>query len=76
MVEPKIVADTRLVIGEGTLWHEGEQKLYWLDIPNGSIYRFDPRDGRHECSRAGEVIGDPARLPPLREDFDPWLESR
>jgi len=26
--------------------------------------------------RAGEVIGDPARLPPLREDFDPWLESR
>jgi len=26
--------------------------------------------------RAGERIGDPARLPPLREDFDPWLESR
>jgi sugar lactone lactonase YvrE len=57
MLEPKIVADTRLVVGEGTLWHEGEQKLYWLDIPNGSIYRYDPREGGHERIYAGEVIG-------------------
>jgi phytoene dehydrogenase-like protein len=26
--------------------------------------------------RAGERLGDPARLPPLRPDFDPWQESR
>jgi D-xylonolactonase len=52
-----MVADTLLVVGEGTLWHEGEQKLYWLDIPNGSIYRYDPRAGRHERVYAGEVIG-------------------
>ena len=26
--------------------------------------------------RAGERLGDPARLPPLREDFDPWQECR
>jgi D-xylonolactonase len=45
------------VVGEGTLWHAGEQKLYWLDIPNGSIYRYDPREGRHERIYAGEVIG-------------------
>lgn len=52
-----MVADTRLVIGEGTLWHAGEQKLYWLDIPNGSIYRYDPLRGGHERVFAGEVIG-------------------
>ena len=56
-VEPKMVADTRLVVGEGTLWHEGEQKLYWLDIPNGGIYRYDPREAKHERVYAGEVIG-------------------
>lgn len=56
-MKPIIVADTRLVVGEGTLWHAGEQKLYWLDIPNGSIYRYDPREGRHERIYAGEVIG-------------------
>jgi D-xylonolactonase len=55
--EAKIVADTRLVCGEGTLWHEAEQKLYWLDIPNGSIYRYDPRAGSHERVYRGEVIG-------------------
>jgi sugar lactone lactonase YvrE len=55
--EPKIVADTRLACGEGALWHEGEQKLYWLDIPNGSIYRYDPREGSHQRVYAGEVIG-------------------
>jgi all-trans-retinol 13,14-reductase len=26
--------------------------------------------------RAGERLGDPDRLPPLRGDFDPWQESR
>jgi sugar lactone lactonase YvrE len=57
MVEPRMVADTRLACGEATLWHEAEQKLYWLDIPNGEIYRYDPREGRHERVHAGEVIG-------------------
>ncbi len=56
-LEPEIVADTRLACGEGTRWHEGEQKLYWLDIPTGSIYRYDPRQGRHERVYAGGVIG-------------------
>jgi sugar lactone lactonase YvrE len=56
-VEAKIVVDTRLAIGEAPLWHAGEQRLYWLDIPTGSIYRYDPRDGRHEKIHSGEVIG-------------------
>jgi sugar lactone lactonase YvrE len=56
-MEPKIVADTRLAVGEGPLWHPGEGKLYWLDIINGSIYRYDPQVGRHERIYKGEVIG-------------------
>jgi D-xylonolactonase len=55
--EPRIVADTHLACGEGTLWHEAEQKLYWLDIPDGAIYRYDPRAGSHERVYKGEVIG-------------------
>jgi len=53
----KIVADTRLAVGEGPLWHPGEEKLYWLDIENGSIYRYDPQADRHERIYKGEVIG-------------------
>ncbi len=53
----KLVADTRLAVGEGPLWHPGEGKLYWLDIINGEIHRYDPRSGRHERIFKGEVIG-------------------
>ncbi len=56
-MKPKIVADTKLVTGEGPLWHPKEEKLYWLDIPNGIILRYDPNTGSHEQVYQGEVIG-------------------
>jgi D-xylonolactonase len=56
-IKPKIVADTKLVTGEGPLWHPMEQKLYWLDIPNGSIFRYDPATGNHERVYKGDMIG-------------------
>ena len=56
-VKPEIVADTKCVTGEGPLWHHKEEKLYWLDIPNGSIFRYDPTAGSHERVYKGEVIG-------------------
>lgn len=31
--------------GEGPLWHPDERALFWLDIPPGRVYRFDPVTG-------------------------------
>ena len=31
-MEPEIVADYPLVIGENPLWHFDEKKVYWIDI--------------------------------------------
>lgn len=47
---PKVerVADTCCRTGEGPLWHAAEAKLYWVDIPAGQLYRFDPAIGSHE----------------------------
>jgi sugar lactone lactonase YvrE len=28
--------------GEGAVWHEGEQALYWVDISRFLIHRYDP----------------------------------
>ena len=56
-MKPEIVADTKLATGEGPLWHPMEEKLYWLDIPNGCIFRYDPNTKNHECVYKGEVIG-------------------
>ncbi|HUX85915.1 MAG TPA: SMP-30/gluconolactonase/LRE family protein, partial [Chloroflexota bacterium] len=43
--------------GEGPLWHPTEQRLYWLDIPKGRIFRYDPATGQHEQVHEGEQVG-------------------
>ena len=35
------VADVRAVLGEGPVWVEREQALYWLDIKGRKIFRLD-----------------------------------
>jgi sugar lactone lactonase YvrE len=37
---PKCVAPTRDRCGEGVVWHEGHQALYWADISGFLIHRF------------------------------------
>ncbi len=57
-IAPERVADTRCEVGEGPLWHEDERCLYWLDIPPGHLYRYDPSTGQYaRVLDAGEAIG-------------------
>ncbi|MCU4975283.1 SMP-30/gluconolactonase/LRE family protein [Halobacteria archaeon AArc-m2/3/4] len=42
------VADTHNETGEGPLWHPEEERLYWVDIPPGHLYRYDPAADEHE----------------------------
>jgi D-xylono/L-arabinono-1,4-lactonase len=51
------VADYACKVGENPLWHPGEQRLYWADIPAGRIFRYDPASGKHEQCYSGEVVG-------------------
>lgn len=53
---------TRLVdcychTGEGPLWHPDEKRLYWVDIPNGILHRYDPAIDEHEQCYQTSVIG-------------------
>ncbi|MCM8750030.1 SMP-30/gluconolactonase/LRE family protein [Thermomicrobiaceae bacterium CFH 74404] len=58
MPEIELIADYGCVVGEGPMWHPLEQCLYWLDIPMGKLFRFDPASGKHEhVYEAGEAIG-------------------
>lgn len=41
------IADERSDTTEGPLWHEDLQALFWLDIPAGRLYRYDPVAGTH-----------------------------
>lgn len=58
MAEPVIVTDIRCHIGENPTWHPQEKKLYWLDIPIGTIYRYDPKNTMVEkIVESSSVIG-------------------
>jgi sugar lactone lactonase YvrE len=57
-MEPELIADYHCVTGEGPLWHPDERRLYWLDIPPGKLFRFDPATGQHElCYQGDGAIG-------------------
>nr|CAA9210589.1 hypothetical protein AVDCRST_MAG63-1515 [uncultured Armatimonadetes bacterium] len=34
--------------GENPYWRPDDGRVYWTDIPNGRIYRYDPATGAHE----------------------------
>ena len=57
MPEPTRVADTHNHTGEGPLWHPDENRLYWLDIPNGELLRYDPATDEHERCYEADAIG-------------------
>jgi D-xylonolactonase len=56
-MQPELIADYQCVTGEGPLWHPDERRLYWVDIPTGRLFRYEPASGRHEQCHAGGVIG-------------------
>ncbi len=53
----ELIADYQCACGEGPLWHPTEKRLYWLDIVNPRMFRYDPRTGAHEQFFGGETVG-------------------
>jgi sugar lactone lactonase YvrE len=56
-MEPVLIADYQCITGEGPLWHPDEHRLYWVDIPAGRMFRYDPATGDHEQCYSGPVVG-------------------
>lgn len=54
---PIPVADYACHTGEGPLWHPTERVVYWTDIPNGRLFRYDPATGEHGAIEIGEAVG-------------------
>jgi|TARA_B100001750_G_scaffold231892_1_gene230486 D-xylonolactonase len=43
----ELIANYKCTTGEGPLWHNSEKVLYWVDIPNGHLFRYDPTNNTH-----------------------------
>ncbi len=54
---PEPIADYACETGEGPLWHPDEGCVYWSDIPQGRLFRYDPVTGRHQQVYAGRPVG-------------------
>lgn len=58
------LADVRATLGEGPVWVEAEQALYWVDIPEKRIFRLSETEGlrtiavkQHVCSLLPRASG-------------------
>jgi sugar lactone lactonase YvrE len=56
-MQVELVADRACRTGENPLWHPMEQRLYWVDIPRGRMFRYDAATGEHEQCHQGEQVG-------------------
>jgi D-xylonolactonase len=56
-MELELVANFECVTGEGPLWHPDEQCVYWTDIPQGKLFRYEPKSGKSEQVYSGEQVG-------------------
>ena len=55
-MEIECVVDSHSQTGEGAVWDDAAQRLYWVDIPAGLVHRFDPASGRNESRGLDEDV--------------------
>lgn len=52
-----LIADVGGETTEGPLWHEELQALFWLDIPTGRLFRYDPAQNSNALALQDRPIG-------------------
>ncbi len=61
--EAELVLDARARTGENPVWSDREQALYWIDIEEPAVHRFDPRTSSDEHWEMPSAIGSFALCP-------------
>jgi len=71
--EPRLVWELENELGEGPVWVERDEALWFTDIKRLRIYRYDPATGDQQSWHAPEQVG--FVLPTARGDFIVGLQS-
>jgi L-arabinonolactonase len=57
MTEVRCVANPRALVGEGPVWDDGRQVLWWIDVKDPRLFRYDPAGGANREFVMPERIG-------------------
>jgi sugar lactone lactonase YvrE len=55
-VDPRLVVDCQAELGEGPSWDDKDGNLFWVDIFQGQIHRYDPRVPKDDAFYAGKYV--------------------
>ncbi|MEX0686808.1 MAG: SMP-30/gluconolactonase/LRE family protein [Balneolales bacterium] len=55
--QAEVEFNTDAILGEGPVWDEEQEKLYWLDIISGELFRYDPASKTNTVYKIGEHVG-------------------
>ncbi len=56
LLSAELLLGARNSTGESPVWHAGEQALYWVDIPEKTLHRYQSQTGRHHRWLAPEML--------------------
>ncbi len=54
---PSVLVNCHHHNAENPLWHPHHKLVYWTDIPNGRLFRYDPQKEGYEQIYLGESVG-------------------
>jgi sugar lactone lactonase YvrE len=57
----ELIVDARNAVGECPVWVPGENALYWVDIPNGGLQRWNAATGHVDAWKAPQMLACIAR---------------
>jgi L-arabinonolactonase len=57
VTDVQCVLAARALLGEGPIWDGEDRVLYWVDIKDPSVHRFDPATGRDTRWSMPETVG-------------------
>lgn len=56
-LQAELVLDAKAMLGEGSIWHPKEKKLYWLDIEGKIVHVYDPLTKEDKQFPVGSRVG-------------------
>lgn len=56
-IQIRCIADTKCILGEGPVWDEKSQALFWVDILENKIYRYDSLSASVDWWETPEHVG-------------------